>query len=219
MIETYDDLTAEALGALGLDDPARACRVLQGMAGHNVPDAAFAALLRVLVPALADCADPDRAVASLGRWADAVPSRVSAYGLLASHPVAARMLVTVFAASQFFADLLTHNPEYLEVLLNPTIRDRGRDAAAFEADLVRRVSVAATPNARRDALRRFKPPEVLRIGARDLLGHAAMPETAREISDFADASVRMALQICVEERGAPGPPFWWWRWASWAGAN
>ena len=164
-------------------------------------------LLRVLMPALGDCADPDRAVANLGRWGDAVTNRVSAYGLLASHPVTARMLVTVFAASQFFADLLIQTPEYLEVLLNPAIRDRGRDLAAFQSDLQRRVAIAATPNARRDALRRFKPPEVLRIGARDLLGYATMPETAREISDFAQACVQMAVQICVEERRAQELPF------------
>ncbi|MBV9852814.1 MAG: hypothetical protein JO250_24405 [Armatimonadetes bacterium] len=203
---TYADLTPEALGQLGFEDPAQACRILRNMAGHNVPDAAFEALLGVLMPALAQCADPDRAVANLGRWADAAGNRVSAYGLLAGHPAAARMLVTVFAASQFFADLLIQTPEYLEVLLNPTIRDRGRDLAAFQADLSRRVAIAATPNAKRDALRRFKPPEILRIGVRDILGFAPMPETAREISDFADACVQMALQICAEEQKAGDLP-------------
>ncbi len=58
------------------------------------------------------------------------------------------------------------------MLTNPAIRDRGRDPDALWADLTRRVGIAKTPNARRDALRRFKPPEVLRIGARDLLGYA-----------------------------------------------
>ncbi len=207
MIASYEDLTQEALRPLGFDDPARACHVLREMAGHDVSDDAFGDLLQVLMPALGECADPDRAVANLGRWADAVPSRVSAYGLLAEHPIAARIFVTVLAASQFFADLIIQTPEYLEILLNPAIRDRGRDLAAFQSDLARRVAVAPTPNARRDALRRFKPPEVLRIGARDLLGYATMPETAREISDFADACVQMALAICVAERGTQALPF------------
>ena len=207
MLTTYDDLTPDVLAPLGFDDPAQACHVLQGMAGHDVPDAAFGAFLAVVTGALEGCADPDRAVANLGRWAGAVGSRASAYGLLAAYPTAARMLVTVFAASQFFADLLIHTPEYMEVLTNPTIRDRGRDAGALWADLSRRVGIAKTANARRDALRRFKPPEVLRIGVRDLLGYADMPETARAISDFADVCVRMALQICAEERGLTAPPF------------
>jgi glutamate-ammonia-ligase adenylyltransferase len=207
MIATYDDLTPGALAPLGFDDPVQACRVLQGMAGHDVPDAAFGAFLAAVTQALEGCADPDRAVANLGRWAEAVGSRAAAYGLLASYPAAAQMMVTVFAASQFFADLLIQTPEYLEVLTNPRIRDRGRDADALWADLSRRVEIAKTANARRDALRRFKPPEVLRIGVRDLLGYADMPETARAISDFADVCVRMALQICAEERGPAAPPF------------
>ena len=207
MLATYDDLSPGTLVLLGFDDPAQACRVLQGMAGHDVPDAAYGAFLAVVTEALEGSADPDRAVANLGRWAGAVGNRASAYGLLASYPTAARMLVTVFAASQFFADLLIHTPEYLEVLTNPTIRDRGRDGEALWNDLSRRVGIAKTANARRDALRRFKPPEVLRIGVRDLLGYADMPQTARAISDFADVCVRMALQICAEERGLAAPPF------------
>ena len=205
--QTYEELTPVALAPLGFDDPAQACRLLQEMAGHDVPDAAFAAFLSVIVRALDGNADPDRAVANLGRWAGAVGSRTAAYGLLAASPPAAQRLLTVFAASQFFADLLIHNPEYLEVLTNPRIRDRDRNTEALAADLDRRIAIAKTPNARRDALRRFKPPEVLRIGVRDLLGLAALPETTRAISDFADVCVRATLQICREERGLDAPPF------------
>jgi glutamate-ammonia-ligase adenylyltransferase len=207
MNASYEDLTATALEPLGFDDPAQACHILREMAGHDVPDSVFEGLLHVIIPALVACADPDRAVANLGRWADAVPNRVSAYGLLTGNSVAARMFMTVIAASQFFADVLIQTPEYLEVLLNPTIRDRGRSLSQFQADLARRVSPALTFNAKRDALRRFKPPEILRIGVRDLLGYSTMPETAREISDFADSCVQMALQICLEERHLQKFPF------------
>jgi len=205
-IDTYDALTPAALTPLGFDDPAQACRILQGMAGHDVPDDAFGRLLGTITQALAGSADPDRAVSNLGRWADAVGSRTAAYGMLADDPGAARSLLLVFAASQFFADLLIKTPEYLEVVTNPAIRDRARGADALAADLERRVGIAKTPNARRDALRRFKPPEVLRIGVRDLLGLADMAETARAISDFADESVRMAFRICAEELGRPDAP-------------
>ncbi len=207
VIATYADLTPAKLARLGLDNAEQACRVLQGMAGHDVPDAAFEALLLVVVPVLAGNADPDRAVANLGRWADAVGSRTAAYATLAAYPAAAEMLLTLLAASQFFAELLIANPEYLEVLTNPAIRDRGRDADALWTDLSRRVGIAKTPNARRDALRRFKPPEILRIGARNLLGFAAVPETVQAISDFADVCACMALQISAEERTLTDAPF------------
>lgn len=206
-IVTYADLTPSALAELGLEEAGQGCRTLQGMAGHDVPDSDFEGLLAVVVPVLQRSADPDRAVANLGRWADAVGSRVAGYRTLVGYPAAAAMLLTLFAASQFFAELLIANPEYLEVLTNPTIRDRGRGADALWADLSRRVGIGKTPNARRDALRRFKSPEVLRIGARDLLGFAGVPETIRAISDFADVCVRMALQISLEERKLNDPAF------------
>ena len=206
-LETYADLTPTALAALGLDDPEQGCRTLQSLAGHDVPDSDFERLLAVVMPVIAGSADPDRAVANLGRWADAVGSRTAGYRTLISYPASAAMLLTLFAASQFFAELLIANPEYLEVLTNPTIRDRGRDADALWTDLSRRVGIGKTPNAKRDALRRFKPPEVLRIGARDLLGFADVPETIEAISDFADVCVRMALEIGLEERKLNAPPF------------
>ena len=206
-IVTYADLTPDTLTRLGLEDAGQACRVLQGMAGQGVPDTAFEALLQVVVPVLAHSADPDRAVANLGRWAEAVGSRTAAYGTLTAYPAAAQMLLTLFAASQFFAELLIANPEYLEVLTNPAIRDRSRDTGALWRDLERRVGIAKTPNARRDALRRFKPPEILRIGARDLLGYADVPETIQAISDFADVCIRMALKISAEERHLADAPF------------
>ena len=206
-LAAFDDLTVDNLAALGFDDPGHACHILRDMAGHNVSDTAFEAMLRVVSRVLARSADPDRAVANLGRWADAAGNRASAYALLSNHPHTAEMLLTIFAASQFLANQLINTPEYLEILTNPRIRDRERGPEKLWDDLNRRVSIMKTPNARRDALRRFKPPEILRIGARDLLGYADHESTTRAISDFADASLRMALQICADEIGVDSPPF------------
>ncbi len=196
----YTDLSAEALAPLGFDDPARACRLLQDMAGHDVPDSVFDGLLRVLLPAVAECADPDRAVSNLARWADAAPSRLAAYNLLASHPPAAQILVSIMAASQFFADLLIQTPETLEALTNARLRRAPRPPGTLSADMARRVLLPQLPNARRDALRRVKGPEVLRIGVRDLLGEATFEQTVADISAFADACVRLAWEICRAER-------------------
>jgi len=200
VIQGYTDLTPEALAPLGFDDPAQACRLLQNMAGHHVPDSLFDGALRVLLPALADCADPDRAVSNLARWADAAPSRLAAYTLLASHPPAAQILVSIMAASQLFADLLIQTPETLEALTNTRGRNAVRSPDTLYADMARRVLLPTLPNARRDALRRVKGPEVLRIGVRDLLGEATFEQTVADISAFADACVRLAWEICRAER-------------------
>ena len=71
MIATYEDLSPSALASISFDDPLQACRALQGMAGEGVPDAAFNTFLAAITQALEGCADPDRAVANLARWAAA----------------------------------------------------------------------------------------------------------------------------------------------------
>src|SRR3569833_1828170 len=206
-ITSFADLTIDNLATLAFAEPANACHILQDLAGHNVSDAVFDRILTVIIPLLSKSADPDRAVANLGRWADAAGNRASTYTLLSTNPHAAEMLLTIFAASQFLANQLINTPEYFEVLTTPRIRDRERGPEALWTDLSRRVSIMKTANAKRDALRRFKPAEILRIGVRDILGYADHQTTTRAISDFADASLRMALQICADEMGIPDPPF------------
>jgi glutamate-ammonia-ligase adenylyltransferase len=207
MISSYDDLSSETGAELGCEDPVRCCRILQDMAGHNIPDNVFDSVLRVIIPVIAECADADRAISNLGRWADRVGSRASAYNLLATYPTAAKILITILSTSQYFADLIVSNPELFEILTNPKIRDRSRNREAILADMTRRIDLAKTPGARRDALRRIKPEEFLRIGARDLLGFVSFETTVREISDFADAAIISALSICNQELGLTDPPF------------
>ena len=88
-ITSFDDLTIDNLAPLAFDEPAHACHILQELAGHNVSDAVFDRLLTVIIPLLAKSADPDRAVANLGRWADAAGNRASTYTLLSTFPYAA----------------------------------------------------------------------------------------------------------------------------------
>ena len=86
-------------------------------------------------------------------------------------------------------------------------RARRRRRAARRAD-ARRSSIDAAldtldwredDRARRDGLRRFKRRELLRIGARDLLGFADLASVGRELSNLADASVEAALQSLEPE--------------------
>lgn len=191
----YDDLTPEKLAPIGFENAEQAARLLQDLAGHDIADSRFEELLPALAASLSRSSDRDRALSNLAAWLANVGSRSLYYRLLTEHPAALDALVTVLAASQFLSDILIRNPEYFEVLANPAIRDRQRTAADFLDEARRRVAIARTENAKRDALRRFKPPEVLRIGARDILGLADVPATVAEISSFADACVQLAVEI------------------------
>ncbi len=201
MISTYDNLTVDGIAAIAFDEPTNALRLLRDLGGHGVADAAFERLLVPLTAILAISPDPDRALVNFCTWIDRVGSRTMYYDLLADHPAALEALLKVFATSQYLSGILFQHPEYLEILANPTIRDRERSMADFLSETQRRLRLAKTVGKKRDALRRFKLPEFLRIGARDILGYADFLQTVAEISDFAEACVRAALAICEAPAG------------------
>lgn len=180
-------------------DPARAERLMVGLAGGGVTDDVVEAFRPALLDALAKAPDPDRALTSICRLLEAVTSRITQVRYLGQHPTALPMLAQVLGTSQFLADILVRNPEYLEILTSPNLIAEGRSSAAMHAALGQFCGVVSRPQLRLEAMRRFRQREVLRIGARDILGAATMPETAREFSHLADACVQQCLEIAEQE--------------------
>lgn len=193
-----DSVTSEELTALGFADPTRAQRILVSLAGQGVTDDILEQLLPSLLPALAGSPDPDRALNNFERWSRAVTSRYTQFQFLLRHPAALEILLTVCGVSQYFADILIRNPEYFEILADPDLRGGERDvrqAAALYRNLSRFVDFLSNPDLKLEAMRRFKQRELLRIGARDILGLSDMPQTAREFSELADACVQKCYEI------------------------
>jgi glutamate-ammonia-ligase adenylyltransferase len=113
------------------------------------------------------------------------------FGTLAAHPGAAPLVARVFGASQFLADVLRRRPNTLAWLLEPrTMRVWLPEELA--EDLAQSLRPFAGREARLNALRRFKYRQLLRIGARDLLGDAEMSVTTEELAHLADACLAAA---------------------------
>jgi glutamate-ammonia-ligase adenylyltransferase len=130
------------------------------------------------------------ALNNLERYAAGVDRSVF-FRTLESHPGAAHLLAQVFGASQFLADVLRRRPSTLAWLLEPrTMRVWLPEDLA--EDLGQSLRPFAAREARLNALRRFKYRQLLRIGARDLLGDADMSVTTEELSHLADACLAVA---------------------------
>jgi glutamate-ammonia-ligase adenylyltransferase len=185
----------EAFRQIGLIDPTQAWNLLQGLAGNGVSDSDVDLLLPPLHDALRDSPDPDRALQSFVRWFAAVGSPVSYLHSLLRHPVSLKLFCLVTGCSQYFADLLVRNPEYFEILANPGVRGGTKSVAQFTRDIGSLLSVCQRVELKRDALRRWKAREMLRIGVRDLIGLSEMAQTAHEFSNLADACIRQAIEI------------------------
>lgn len=145
------------------------------------------------------------ALNNLERYAAGV-DRTVLFRTLAEHPGAAALLARIGGGSQFLADALRRRPSILAWLLEPRTM-RVWLAEDFAADLAQALAPFNTRESRMNALRRLKYRQLLRIGARDLLGDADLTQTTEDLSHLADACLaeawRDAEAAAREEYGPP----------------
>ncbi|PYO25031.1 MAG: hypothetical protein DMD85_05075 [Candidatus Rokuibacteriota bacterium] len=194
---------AELVGALrraGFADPAAAATNVEAL----TPTPRDAELLEPALPRLlaelAAAPDPDMALNNLERYA-AVVDRAVFFRTLSEHPGAIPLLARVGGASQFLADVLRRRPSTLAWLLEPRTM-RPWLAEELAEDAAQAVRPFTTREARMNALRRFKYRQLLRIGARDLLGDADLAVTTEELSHLADACLAQSTADALGEARA-----------------
>ncbi len=187
---------ARTLRQAGFADPAAAVANLEALTPTPRDAELLAPAFPRLLAELAAAPDPDMALNNLERYA-AVVDRAVLFGTLAEHPGAAALLARVGGASQFLADVLRRRPNTLAWLLEPRAM-RAWLAEEFAADAAQAVRPFTTREARMNALRRFKYRQILRIGARDLLGDADLAVTTEELSRLADACLAQATADALD---------------------
>ena len=129
-------------------------------------------------------------LAHLQRQLDALES--ASPGRRGSLPPAIReSLPVVFAASDFVAQACTRDPDLLPDLTGRF--DLSRRAAPGEY-AARAPAVSGSDADMLSALRRWRRREMVRIAWRALAGWAEVEETLADVSEFADAAIRVALE-------------------------
>jgi [glutamine synthetase] adenylyltransferase / [glutamine synthetase]-adenylyl-L-tyrosine phosphorylase len=196
------------LKRLGFADPRAALANLHAL----TPDPLAAELLSPLLPRLlqemSEAPDPDMALNNLERLASQ-GERAALFRLLETHPGALHLVARLGGTSQFLADTLRRRPTLFPWLLEPgTMRQWLGDE--LETELEQSASAFERPEARWNALRRFKYRQLLRIGCRDILGDADLTVTTEELSRLADVCLGAAWRW-TEERlralyGSPEGP-------------
>lgn len=185
-----------ALAKIGFAEPAAARRTLLTLSGRGITDDAIDDLLPALLSALRSSPDPDRALQNLSRWLAALPNPIPYYQHLRHYPPLLVLFCRICGVSQFFADILIHHPEYIEILETPDLSPARVGQVRPAGDYFRALSVWLERISQHElqvqAMLRFKEREILRIGTRDILNLAPMPATAREFSHLADAIVQTA---------------------------
>jgi glutamate-ammonia-ligase adenylyltransferase len=151
-----------------------------------------------LIRACEKSADPDRALVSFERLVAALPSPNIFYRYLHEAPGQIDLLITVFAHSEALARTLTRNADHLHFLLAPQVLEKPREKTWLAADLTRLLLPIRQPEQKYEVIRRFRRRETLRIGTRDLVGHATVEETTLELSNLADVCLHAVFEIALE---------------------
>jgi glutamate-ammonia-ligase adenylyltransferase len=192
----------------GLADPAVAFRTLAGLFAAGVPRdllAALAARLRQLLPRVAD---PDRVLVTLERFVAAVRSPLATAALFERDPRSLEILLGIFSASPYLAELVIADPEAWEAVRVGRGQPEKREALA--AALAAELGTLDEPESVMRALRRFKRRQTLRIAYGDIVEGQRLETVVAQISHVADCivdvAVRTALARMTRQRGVPRGP-------------
>ena len=201
-----EELAQTSLAARGFAEPARALLNLRHIAGVSAGGGAerrslFARLAVLACDVLAHRPDPDMALNNWERFLHSLGDPQAHLRQMLSQPMRLEILLSIFSASQFLSDTLVRNPEFLDYIGRQEVLHASRPAGEIAEELAGISAETADRDGWRDALRRFRRREILRIGARDICLATPTPRIMEEISDLADGMVEAAQRRL---RAGPG---------------
>ena len=184
----------DILSAYGLRDLDQADRNLDAMAGDPIQRRRLADLLPILMDSISRTADPDQA---LNHWERmlANASRTSLLDYLRAWPRMLDLLCVIFGNSDALAFTLIRDPMLVYWLAEEDVLSRPPTRNGIARVLHASIERFTSKESKLDALRRFQRREMLRIGVRDLLRIATVPETTASLSDLACLLIHAAYEI------------------------
>ena len=201
-------LARSVLAPKGFRDPARALVNLRNLSGEADRRSLFARLAILACDILSQKPDPDMALNNWERFLHSLPDAKAHLAAMLSQPMRLEILLGMFSTSQFLADTLVKYPALFDHIgRSEVLRTRG-NREEMDGEL-RGLSAQSKDRAEwKDALRRFRRREMLRIGARDVCLGVPTRTIMEELSDLADALINAALARAREDsiarRSSPG---------------
>ncbi len=152
------------------------------------------------------CPDPDMALNNFERFLGNPAGAEQLPALLEGRGRVLEILLQLLSTSQFFSDLLSANPDFLDMLRIPLRSSPSR--GELLAQLQGEVDAAYEASAVLRVFRRFRQKQVLRIGTNDIIRDRPLEEVTRDISRVADTALEVALITALHHiQGRFGEPF------------
>ncbi len=147
---------------------------------------------------IGDRSDPERALINLHRLAE-VSFRSTFLHDLFAYPVLMDTAVKICSDSQYLADILVRHPPWFRWITASDILNHPKNSVRLSSELTMQLQAYERFPSQLNAMRRFQRREILRIGARDLLGEATFEQTVEELSDLADAVASLLFDLISRE--------------------
>jgi [glutamine synthetase] adenylyltransferase / [glutamine synthetase]-adenylyl-L-tyrosine phosphorylase len=171
---------------------------------------ALASLAPTLLAEIARSAAPDRALRHVATFISTIGARTSYLHLLLENPGVMRLLVRLFATSEFLSAFFLRHPELLDSLVRADLVRLVRTPDDLAAELSARLAAASDLEAELDTLRRFRHEEFLRIGVHDIEGTVLPDSVGVQLTALAETCLRAALAIArrevIHRMGLPAVP-------------
>ncbi len=190
----------ERLIAFGFRDVEQTRAALEELtAGLTRRSRVMQQLLPAMLGWLSAAPDPDLGLLALRRLTEGYKRSSTLARRFRESPIAAERTCRLLGSSRVLGSALYREPAFVDALAD----DSSGTSPTLTNETTRRELITEALDAldwreddtgRRSGLRRFKRRHLLRIGARDVLGFAALDAAGRELSGLADACVEGALR-------------------------
>jgi glutamate-ammonia-ligase adenylyltransferase len=159
----------------------------------------LAQLAPALLGEIIESGAPDRALAHVATFITTVGARSSYLHLLLENPGVRRLLVRLFATSEFLSRYFLRHPELLDSLVRVDLVRVVRTPAELAAELADRLAAAPDFEAQLDGIRRFRHEEFLRIGIHDIEGELEGEDVERQLTALARVCLEAAVTLARHE--------------------
>lgn len=164
------------------------------------------AIISIIMHELPESPDPDMALANMERFFSCLGRRSSYYALLAENRETLKLLVSLFAMSEFLSKILIGNPELLESMVARTYASSVKQRDMMEMELKSLLEQTGHFEERLDVLRRYRNEEFLRIGMNDINGKLGQLEITTQLTMLGETCLCFAHQMAVDDLKRFGTP-------------
>jgi glutamate-ammonia-ligase adenylyltransferase len=155
----------------------------------------FASIAPRLLRELSATGEPDDALRRFSRIVGSLGGKSVFYQMLNEHAWMLNMTVNLAAWSEYLTDILVANPGLFDELVDALRTGQSKTAEI----MTRELSLIAQAGDIADTLRAYRAGELLRIGVRDLIHDASLEQTQSELSDLAEAVLRIQLKQSAKQ--------------------